>query len=1113
MMSTGCTHCGEDAVGAVLSTTGADTDATSSTTGGSEDGDESDGDGDGGGGGQALPCEMAGMFGTYESMLPTSEHIIEVDLHCDYSELIGDPGDPPNFDGSRQLPDDTEFEVYIYHPADSQGEWAESQDPFPVNFLIPGANLDVVPQQGSPDLSLPANHFYSHVVEPLMEMGVVTIAIQPSGDNWSSGQRKAALACTMIWAQEEWEEADRVGRSATTLGHSRGGSGVNILTQSFRCLEDPMAAGCSDPLFDLPTSTALDEYEICAQMGIASRWGDDTGQDATDTRIAITHAGVSPYLGFVGSIDQDTRGGELPTWDRRVDEDTTEPQNFFSQVGFDKLLYYVYGSEHIAWGGSFSGFGTLGVPQARAASAYYVEQFLRYQLFADMSAREELMIAMDPNAQTSAFPSSIQSVSWDAAPLNKFFDGDQQHGLEGLGRPLIYAEHTPGVLLPGASRLLVDNLVRTQGAQCGSETGTTVLDGSMSTLGGAVTVDAPGSATACQGAAGVLTDPVADATFDFHSTEAARVEWGDSAGGVTIEWSLRGDDGLMLPGVAQLHDYTHVELRIANVARHDATACTQATEDMDAFEVEVELVTEAPSGQEVAHSIGAGLSVEPEVRLLFVQNEWDCYGMQFLRTARIPLTDFCDQGEMSIGNFKAIRVRFPDDSTAHTALIDSIAFSRDPSAAQTPKCPKASGAWRCRAEATLAAVETSCSDITGLCRSSSPSHQEPVDLPFVDDGGIGYSGWVVHSPMGWVGSLDSPTQAELEHIKSGLCVKACLEEFASFPEIEINCEDSGVFETPSLLAANSVAPVRRVPLDRLDASGVFENQSLDCSIEDDCCEKFWSDVCPAKVQRASPAEAMLGRAEDFLLELSGSATKLVIETPSDSFVMPLVGTAGVSVGPPTAGSGGALVAPFYLGSLALESVQSVQLEDECPDQTEFELLVSSFEVELMQPAIGIGVLDQTFDAGFPAGALHARLRATIDGVPMTLRVVNPEDVITSLSPVFALSDLEVEFELPCGDDVLPVTAVLMFEHTDELGQPPQGGILSSPSVNCPNWLTLSHNITDADGDLDSVRWYVDDVLMAPSVVRIWVNDTHELKLVAKDERGATIERTLTIGCT
>jgi hypothetical protein len=757
---------------------------------------------------------------------------------------------------------------------------------------------------------------------------------------------------------------------------------------------------------------------------------------------------------------------------------------------------------------SFLGVSALGVPQARAVAGRYIEQFFRYQLFDDMDSRAELMVPMNPNAQTSDFAATIQNVNWSAS-LSKFHDGDTEEGLAGLERPLIYGEHTPGVLLPGAGRLLVDSLTRTGGAQCGSEAGTTILDGSISTLGGSVSVNAPGSATACQGAADVLMSTPA---YDYHLTEAARVQWGGGAGEVTIEWSLRGENGLMLPGVSGLHDYTHVELRVANAIDHDSGDCLQPTDEMGAFEVEVELVTESPSGQEVEHAVGAGLSIEPHIDPVPIVGS-TCYGLQFLRTARIPLVDFCDQGEMSIGNFKAIRVRFPEDTTAHTALIDSIAFSRDPSAAQTPKCPKATGSWRCAARSTLEAVETSCSDITGLCQTSPPTHQEEVDLPFVDDGGSGFSGWIAHSPKGWVKSLDNPTQAETDAITASLCVKACQEEFAAFPEIEINCEDSGVFDPPTLLAANSIAPVQRVPADRLDASGVFENQSLACSsIHDDCCEAFLSDVCPAKVLRPSPAEALLGRAEDFVLELSGSATKLVIETPSDTFTMPLVGTAGLSIGPPSSGSGGALVAPFYLGSLVLESVQSVQIEDECPDQSELELLVSSFEVELMQPSIGIAVLDQTFDAGFPAGALHARLHATVDGVPMTLRVVNPEDVVMSVSPAFALDELDVELELPCGDDVLPVTATLMFEHTDELEQPPQGGITSSPLVSCPNWLTLSHNISDVDGDLDTIRWYVDDVLMAPSVVRIWVDDTHELKLVAKDERGATIERTLTVGC-
>src|SRR5690606_30641108 len=141
----------------------------------------------------------------------------------------------------------------------------------------------------------------------------------------------------------------------------------------------------------------------------------------------------------------------------------------------------------------------------------------------------------------------------------------------------------------------------------------------------------------------------------------------------------------------------------------------------------------------------------------------------------------------------------------------------------------------------------------------------------------------------------SPTQGELDSITTNLCVAACQSEFASRPEVAIDCEQSEAFEEPTLIAAGSVAPVRRVPEARLDASEVFSTHALGCSIHDDCCELFPENVCPAKVLRPSPGEAMLERAEHARLLLSGSNTKLLIETPGDVFSMPLVGSMGYSL--------------------------------------------------------------------------------------------------------------------------------------------------------------------------------------------------------------------------
>jgi hypothetical protein len=45
-----------------------------------------------------------------------------------------------------------------------------------------------------------------------------------------------------------------------------------------------------------------------------------------------------------------------------------------------------------------------------------------------------------------------------------------------------------------------------------------------------------------------------------------------------------------------------------------------------------------------------------------------------------------------------------------------------------------------------------------------------------------------------------------------------------------------------------------------------------------------------------------------------------------------------------------------------------------------------------------------------------------------------------------------------------------------------------------------------------VRWYVDDVLLAPSVTTIPMTGAHTLRAVARDARGASTTATKSISC-
>jgi len=55
-------------------------------------------------------------------------------------------------------------------------------------------------------------------------------------------------------------------------------------------------------------------------------------------------------------------------------------------------------------------------------------------------------------------------------------------------------------------------------------------------------------------------------------------------------------------------------------------------------------------------------------------------------------------------------------------------------------------------------------------------------------------------------------------------------------------------------------------------------------------------------------------------------------------------------------------------------------------------------------------------------------------------------------------------------------------------------------------------VTDPNGDLDTVRWYVDGVLLAPGTSTLLFTAGHELRVVARDLRGGTTTAKKVIQC-
>lgn len=171
------------------------------------------------------------------------------------------------------------------------------------------------------------------MIAAVARSGFVVIAVNPPA-GWSSGKRRAALACAMIWARDDSTLSPHLADVMAILGHSRGGGAAYLLTRD-------ILAG---PGSNLPMDTSLDDWEQqCALVTIAQSFDEGLGNDPTDTNLPITDPVAPPYLAIQGASDEDTRNEQVMAFDNRysekkfIDDETSQPdQN-------DELLLLVYG--------------------------------------------------------------------------------------------------------------------------------------------------------------------------------------------------------------------------------------------------------------------------------------------------------------------------------------------------------------------------------------------------------------------------------------------------------------------------------------------------------------------------------------------------------------------------------------------------------------------------------------------------------------------------------------------------------------------------------------------------------------------------------------------------
>jgi len=126
------------------------------------------------------------------------------------------------------------------------------------------------------------------------------------------------------------------------------------------------------------------------------------------------------------------------------------------------------------------------------------------------------------------------------------------------------------------------------------------------------------------------------------------------------------------------------------------------------------------------------------------------------------------------------------------------------------------------------------------------------------------------------------------------------------------------------------------------------------------------------------------------------------------------------------------------------------------------------------------------DVGFPAGALVFEASMMQNTNAITVRGTNFVDVKGTVSGSGTSFDsIPVSGNMPgcfAGDEI-PVEGAFELVLDVSAGpqeQPPTLTITTPSSVIRPSTLDLTASTSDADGDFDEVRWYVDGVLLSSS---------------------------------
>jgi len=447
-------------------------------------------------------------------------------------------------------------------------------------------------------------------------------------------------------------------------------------------------------------------------------------------------------------------------------------------------------------------------------------------------------------------------------------------------------------------------------------------------------------------------------------------------------------------------------------------------------------------------------------------------------------------------------------------MLFLLSAAREPSIAQyvlLDRDPPVS--MICAAGPGLSATETSCDEepVAGSCPTSGVV-TTTAPLPTVDGPAGPVSGFEVYSHRGMVEAPSAPTADELVGLE-GQCQQACEAYFASQPGQSATCAASNAFAAPIEFRADVRPALDLVSGPARNGAGIFGTQSLSCDLGVDCHTAFDERLSEAMPSRVTTADAPAGVGEEYSVAL-GTASRVQVITNAGTYTGRLTGSVGYSFcrdGSATA------PCPFYIGSINAVSASTISPKMMCADFTEQQISITNLILKLAQPAFGIAAQGTTVTSkGFPAGSLVLDTAFDVGRQHFTAkRATRNHTVVTASGTAFNATDVTITASVPCNTSTSDVTIKLTLRNPtngSSLGRPPVVTITTPSSMSCSSPTTLAATVTDPNNDLEDVRWYVDGVLLAPSVTTMMFSGSHEIRAVARDERGGATSAKKVVSC-